>query len=159
MNQLLAKSKSFPHLQQGFSWVPTPTFSPPGKQLASACWDGVARIYDLENGVEPMELRGHTGGDRGHSVPNSTEPLVFFTHFAASSIPSLRFLYVVISPVWVVILFIYCYISLSVVISPGGFCTKSTMLRRMSAPPQVASMRHLGSAGYSSGVNYIIIIS
>ncbi|CAL1152791.1 unnamed protein product [Cladocopium goreaui] len=33
-----------------------------GKQLASACWDGVARIYDLENEVEPMELRGHTGG-------------------------------------------------------------------------------------------------
>lgn len=33
-----------------------------GKQLASACWDGVGRIYDLENEVEPMELRGHTGG-------------------------------------------------------------------------------------------------
>lgn len=55
---------------------PNPLFPRPGKQLASACWDGVARIYDLENDVEPMELRGHTGGDRGHSVPNSTEPLV-----------------------------------------------------------------------------------
>ena len=32
-----------------------------GKQLASACWDGVARIYDLEKEEEPMELRGHTG--------------------------------------------------------------------------------------------------
>ena len=32
-----------------------------GKQLASACWDGVARIYDLEKEEEPVELRGHTG--------------------------------------------------------------------------------------------------
>ena len=58
----------------------------PGKQLASACWDGVARIYDLENEVEPMELRGHTGRGclgavwGGHSVHPGciqTELLVF----------------------------------------------------------------------------------
>eukprot|EP00438_Fugacium_kawagutii_P024794 Skav204835 [mRNA] locus=scaffold2524:100978:114747:- [translate_table: standard] len=33
-----------------------------GKQLASACWDGVARVYDLEKDQEPVELHGHTGG-------------------------------------------------------------------------------------------------
>ena len=70
------KSKSFPHVQQGFSWVPNP-WAPPGKQLASACWDGVARIYDLENEVEPMELRGHTGGGVVILFPTRQSPWCF----------------------------------------------------------------------------------
>ena len=40
---------------------PNQTVQLTGKQLASACWDGVARIYDLEKEEEPVELRGHTG--------------------------------------------------------------------------------------------------
>ena len=46
---------------------PNQTVQLTGKQLASACWDGVARIYDLEKEEEPVELRGHTGS-----------PIVFF---------------------------------------------------------------------------------
>ncbi len=52
-----------------------------GKQLASACWDGVARIYDLEKEEEPMELRGHTGDvsmefswERGSVVLDDSTP-------------------------------------------------------------------------------------
>ena len=138
------KSKSFPHVQQGFSWVPNP-WSPPGKQLASACWDGVARIYDLENEVEPMELRGHTGGGVVILFPTRQSPWCF----------SLRGFFNSKSKV-----VICCYF-------PGGFCTKSTMVRTMSAPPRrplwgTLAAQDLCEAiikGYSSGVNYIIIIS
>lgn len=118
------KSKSFPHVQQGFSWVPNP-WSPPGKQLASACWDGVGRIYDLENEVEPMELRGHTGGGVVILFPTRQSPWCF----------SLRGFFNSKSKV-----VICCYF-------PWWVLYQVHNGSHNECPPQAASMRHLGSAG------------
>jgi WD40 repeat protein len=36
-------------------------FSPDGKRLASADWDGTVKVWDAQTGQEALTLKGHTG--------------------------------------------------------------------------------------------------
>lgn len=146
------RSRSLSHMFLGFSLVPNPRASP-GKQLASACWDGVARIYDLENEVEPMELRGHTGGGVVILFPTRQSRCCF----------SLRGFFNSKSKV-----VICCYFPWWVLYQVHNGSHNECPLRRplwgtLAAQDLCVRTNHQRVVKkkyiYSSGVNYIIIIS
>jgi dipeptidyl aminopeptidase/acylaminoacyl peptidase len=43
------------------SWVQSAVFSPDGRRILTASWDGTARLWDAETGAPGPVLRGHEG--------------------------------------------------------------------------------------------------
>ena len=43
-------------------------FSPDGKRLASASWDGTVKVWDAATGQETLTLKGHTDRCRQRGV-------------------------------------------------------------------------------------------
>ena len=51
-----------PHPQGAYRRVTSVAFSPDGKRLVTASWDGTVKVWDAATGQETLTLKGHTGG-------------------------------------------------------------------------------------------------